>query len=109
MSAERSPLPPAFAGRHAPKPLTFDPAKLPGLSERLVRSHWENNYVGSVKALNMIEGRLAAAMLAVLDMYEHAYHMDYGTAAAKYIDAWFANLDWEIVNQRYLEIRSVAG
>jgi superoxide dismutase, Fe-Mn family len=45
-----------------PKPLPFDPARLNGLSERLIVSHWENNYKGSVNALNMIEGRLAAAM-----------------------------------------------
>src|SRR5262245_39759896 len=49
------------AGRE-PKPLPFDPAKLNGLSEKLVRSHWENNYIGSVKTLNMISERLAAAM-----------------------------------------------
>ena len=55
-------LPPAFAGQHQPVPLRFDSAKLDGLSERLIRSHWENNYQGSVRALNMIETRLAAAM-----------------------------------------------
>ena len=196
---------PAFAGIHKPKPLRFNPAKLDGLSERLIQSHWENNYLGSVKALNMIEGRLAAAQadkdfppvvygglkreelhrtgsvvlheiyfgglggdgkaaetihkaitgsfgsfetweaefrktalslaggsgwcvlsynhhtaslhnywawdhmhgavsgtpLIVLDMYEHSYHMDYGTAAAKYVDAFMRNLDWEVVDQRY--------
>lgn len=196
---------PAFAGNHQPKPLRFDPAKLPGLSEKLVRSHWENNYQGSVRALNMIEGRLAAAMadkdfppvaysglkreelhrtgsvvlheyyfdqlggdgkpgggvtqalaaafgdlgaweaefrrtamsiaggsgwcilsynrhtnslhnywawdhmhgavngapLIALDMYEHAFHMDYGTQAAKYVDAVMANLDWEVIDRRY--------
>ena len=27
-----------------PKPLAFDPAKLKGLSEKLIRSHWENNF-----------------------------------------------------------------
>ncbi|MBJ7377347.1 MAG: superoxide dismutase, partial [Sphingobium sp.] len=59
--------PPAFAGTHQPKPLRFDPAKLDGLSERLIRSHWENNYIGSVKTLNMVETRLAAA-LADADM-----------------------------------------
>jgi Fe-Mn family superoxide dismutase len=37
----------------------------------------------------------------VMDMYEHAYQMDYGAAAAKYIDAFFANIRWEQVNQRY--------
>lgn len=203
-SAMTEPVP-AFAGGHAVKPLGFDPAKLVGLSEKLIRSHWENNYQGSVKTLNMIEGRLAAAMadndlppvvygglkreelhrtgsvilhelyfeqlggngqpsgsmrdalaasygsfeawdaefrrtamalaggsgwsilawnqytrslhnywawdhtngpiagtpLLVLDMYEHAFAMDYGTAAAKYIDAFMRNLDWTVVDLRY--------
>ncbi|MBK7163375.1 MAG: superoxide dismutase [Sphingomonadales bacterium] len=196
---------PAFAGNHKPAALKFDPTKLNGLSEKLIRSHWENNYQGSVKALNMIEGRLAAAMtdkdfppvvygglkreelhrtgsvilhelyfeqlggngqalgairdalavsygsfaaweaefrrtalalaggsgwcilalnhhtntlhnywawdhtngpasgtpLIALDMYEHAFHMDYGTAAAKYVDAFMRNLDWEVVDSRF--------
>lgn len=196
---------PAFAGAHQPKPLGFDPTKLDGLSEKLLRSHWENNYQGSVKTLNMIEGRLAAAMadkdlppvvygglkreelhrtgsvilhelyfeqfggngqasggirdalaanngsfdaweaefrrtamalaggsgwailawnqythslhnywawdhtngpvsgtpLLVLDMYEHAFHMDYGTAAPKYVDAFMRNLDWAVVDRRF--------
>jgi len=203
--AAKPPLSPAFAGAHQPKPLHFDPAKLDGLSERLIRSHWENNYVGSVKTLNLIEGRLAAALadpdmppvvygglkreelhrrgsvvlheiyfeglggngqaagpirealnaafgsyetweaefrrtgmslaggsgwcilaynlhtrslhnhwawdhmhgpisgvpLLALDMYEHSFHMDYGTAAAKYVDAFFRNIDWEVVDRRY--------
>ena len=50
----------AFSGQHTPKPLPFDPAKLKGLSEKLIRSHWENNYGGAVKALNTVEQRLAA-------------------------------------------------
>lgn len=33
----------AFAARHAPKPLRFNPATLTGLSEWLIISHWENN------------------------------------------------------------------
>ena len=52
----------AFAGKHTPKPLKFNPAKLTSLSERLITSHWENNYQGSVRGLNIIETRLAAAM-----------------------------------------------
>src|SRR3546814_19615530 len=55
---------PAFAGNHQVKPLRFAPARLDGLSERLITSHHENNYAGSVKALNMIETRLAAAPAA---------------------------------------------
>lgn len=39
--------------------------------------------------------------LLVLDMYEHSYHLDFGTQAAKYIDAFFANLNWAVVDQRY--------
>jgi Fe-Mn family superoxide dismutase len=204
--AQGEPFPaPAFAGQHQPKPLGFDPAKLAGLSERLIRSHWENNYQGSVRALNTVEQRLAAAMadadfppvvygglkreelhrtgsvvlhelyfgalggdgkpggdiseslaktygsldaweaefrrtamalaggsgwcvlawnrhtgtlrnywawdhmhaaidgapLLALDMYEHSFHMDYGTAAARYVDAFMANLDWEVIDGRY--------
>ena len=52
----------SLKGGREPKPLPFDPAKLNGLSEKLIRSHWENNYVGSVKTLNLVSERLAAAM-----------------------------------------------
>jgi len=38
--------------------------------------------------------------LLVMDMYEHAYQMDYGAAAAKYIDAFFQNVQWDEVNRR---------
>jgi Fe-Mn family superoxide dismutase len=194
----------AFAGQHQPKALPFDPAKLKGISEKIIRSHWENNYGGAVKALNAVEQRLAAMLrdkdlpayvygdvkreelvrtgsvvlhenyfanlggdgkaggkvleqinqwfggyemweadfkrtanalsggsgwailaynfqtgglhnywawdhmhnapfsrpLLVLDMYEHSYHMDYGAAAAKYVDAFMQNVNWEEVNRR---------
>src|SRR4029453_17394914 len=52
----------AFRGQHQPQPLRFDPAKLKGLSEKLIRSHWENNYGGAVKALNIVEQRLATLL-----------------------------------------------
>ncbi len=201
----------AFAGQHKPVPLHFDPAKLVGLSEKLIRSHWENNYQGSVRALNMIEGRLAAAMadkdfpavvygglkreqlhrtgsvvlhelyfgalggngaaggdikaalaashgsfaaweaefrrtamalaggsgwcvlafdlhsrslhnywasdhmhqpatgipLLTLDMYEHSFHVDYGSAATKYVDAFMLNVDWAVVDARYRAVKDV--
>ncbi len=51
-------LPAAYRGGHEPKPLPFDPARLTGLSERLIRSHHENNYTGAVKRLNLIEQEL---------------------------------------------------
>jgi Fe-Mn family superoxide dismutase len=197
-------LPMSFAGKHMPKALPFDPAKLSGISDKLITSHHDNNYVGAVKALNVVEQRLIALSkekdlpayiygdlkrqelirtgsivlhehyfanlggngrsdgnakkliekwfgsyenweaefkrtgnalaggsgwtvlgfnlhtkelhnywsydhmsnppftmpLLVLDMYEHAYQMDYGAAAGKYVDAFMTNVNWEEVNRR---------
>jgi superoxide dismutase, Fe-Mn family len=39
--------------------------------------------------------------LLVLDMYEHAYAIDYGADHAKYIDAFFRNVRWSEVEDRY--------
>ena len=41
------------------KPLSCDPAKIKGMSERLIVSHYENNYGGAVKRLNQIDEQLA--------------------------------------------------
>ena len=186
------------------RPLPFDPAKLTGLSERLLKSHWENNYAGAVRALNTVRDRLIALWadkeapaflygnlkreelirrgsmvlhelyfanlggsgrpggaltdalktsfgsaeaweddfrrtaaslyggsgwtvlawnqhtrelhnywasdhsqsavmgtpLLVLDLYEHAYHIDFGASAARYVDAFFANVHWDEVQRR---------
>lgn len=194
----------AFEYQHMPLPLPFDAKNLKGLSEKLIQSHWENNYGGSVKALNVVRNRLTQTLndanappyiyndlkreqlirtgsvvlhelyfanlggdgkpsgdirskiansfgsydvwetefrkigqglgggsgwailgfnrklrllenywmadhvtapvdttpLLVMDMYEHAYQMDYGAAAAKYIDAFFANIQWDAVAKR---------
>ena len=35
------------------KPLSCEPKKLKGLSEKLIVSHWENNYGGAVKRLRI--------------------------------------------------------
>lgn len=203
----------AFGGQHQPKPLPFDPAKLKGLSEKLIRSHHENNYTGAVRALNAVEQRIAAMLrdkdlpayiygdlkreelvrtgsvvlheiyfgnlggdgraagdvlgaitqhwgsyeqweadfkrtgnalgggsgwvifahnfqtgelhnywswdhmhnapfsrpLLAMDMYEHAYHMDYGAAAAKYVDSFMQNVNWEEVNRRFANARKAAA
>ena len=39
-----------------------------------------------------------ATPLVALDVYEHAYFLDYQTDRAGYIDAFFANLDWSVVD-----------
>ena len=195
----------------APAPLPFDPTRLVGLSDRLVRSHWENNYGGAVKnlartreqiasltkdsppmlAAGLMEreltfrnsaqlhelyfgnlggaaegptGPIATALsdafgsaarfeelfrlacgglyggsgwvvlawdtrtadlrlyasghhkenvamgtpLLVCDMYEHAYALDFGAAAAKYVEAFWQNVDWTVVEARYSKARPVA-
>jgi len=40
------------------------------------------------------------APLLVMDMFEHAYAMDYGANAAGYVDAFFRNLDWAELDRR---------
>jgi Fe-Mn family superoxide dismutase len=44
---------------YAMKPLGCDPARIKGMSERLIVSHYENNYGGAVKRLNLIDEKLA--------------------------------------------------
>jgi superoxide dismutase, Fe-Mn family len=186
------------------KPLPFDPKDIKGISEKVLVSHYENNYVGAVKRLNAIGTQLAeldfakapvfminglkreeliatnsmilheayfqglggggapkgaladaitkdfgsvdrwrtefAAMgkaegggsgwvilaysprdkrlvnqwasdhtttlaggrpVLVLDMYEHAYHMDYGAKAASYVDVYMEAIRWENAAKLY--------
>ena len=187
------------------QPLRIDPARLHGLSERLVSSHHQNNYAGAVRRLNAIRAQLAAldfgaapgfqlnglkreelvatnsmllhelhfaclggngrdmapamalalaanfgsaerwreefvAMgkalaggsgwvllsfspvdgtlvnqwasdhtqaiagavpILALDMYEHAYHLDFGAKADAWVDAFMRNIHWEGVYDRY--------
>ena len=39
-------------------------------------------------------------IILAMDVYEHAYYLDFQTARAKYIDAWFKSVDWNAVNAR---------
>jgi len=194
----------AFLGKHPIQPLRFDPKKLPGLSEKLLVSHHDNNYAGAVKNLNKVEEELSAiaadtppfrvagleaaklkftnsmilhelyfgnlggdgkaagsqtdrflvqaygsharweqmfralgnslgggsgwaildwefhahgpriywagdhvnavafgAPLLVMDMYEHAYAIDYGASAKDYVEAFFKNIQWAEVEARF--------
>jgi Fe-Mn family superoxide dismutase len=204
--AQTAAAPPAA---FTPKPLPFDPTKVPGLSEKLIRSHYDNNYSGAVKRLSAIRGdyaklnvasapvfqlnglkreeliawnsmilhelyfdgfgesaapspALAAAIerdfgshdrwateyaavgkalgggsgwvlltwsprdnklvntwasdhtqtlaggepLLALDMYEHAYAMDYGAKAAAYVDAYMKAFSWKGANARFARLAS---
>lgn len=44
---------------YQPKPMSFDPRSIAGISEKVLVSHYENNYVGAVKRLNAIGTQLA--------------------------------------------------
>ena len=41
--------------------------------------------------------------LLAMDVYEHAYYLDFQTARAKYIDAYMQVIDWDAVNRRLRE------
>jgi Fe-Mn family superoxide dismutase len=53
--------------------------------------HWSGNHT---------QNTAYSAPLLVMDMYEHAYAIDYGAVAAKYIDAFFQNIQWDEVHRR---------
>jgi len=60
------------------------------------------NYAGD--AQNTFPVWNAVPILA-LDVYEHAYYLDYGVARAAYIDAFFRNLDWDAIGARLEQAR----
>ena len=51
------------------KPLTCDPKAIKGMSERLIVSHYENNYGGTVQRLNAITAQLAELDFATAPMF----------------------------------------
>ena len=51
------------------KPLSCNPAKLKGLSEKLIVSHYENNYGGAVKRLNAITTQLDSLDFATAPVF----------------------------------------
>jgi superoxide dismutase, Fe-Mn family len=53
------------------------------------------NYIGDAQNTFPVWN---ATPLVALDVYEHAYFLDYQTDRAAYIDAFLRNLDWSVVN-----------
>ena len=49
-----------------------------------------------------------AIPILALDMYEHAYHMDFGANAKAYVETFVRNIDWKSVQSRYEEAARVA-
>ena len=74
-----------------------------------------------VLALNLLDGRLHNYLcdrhdlggiwwclpLLVLDVYEHAYMIDYGVKRADYIKAFHENINWHAINQRIEQIKKI--
>ena len=49
----------------------------------------------------------ACVPLLIMDVYEHAYMIDYGVKRKDYIEAFFKNVDWQVVGQRYLNVNKL--
>lgn len=56
-----------------------------------------HNYIAFDHTDNVAFGR----PVLVNDMFEHSYHMDYGSRAAAYVDAFMRNVNWEECNRRF--------
>jgi Fe-Mn family superoxide dismutase len=48
-----------------------------------------------------------AIPILALDMYEHAYHIDFGANAKAYVETFMRNLDWKSVEARYQDASGV--
>jgi Fe-Mn family superoxide dismutase len=55
------------------------------------------------------QNEAASFPLLVMDMYEHAYQMDHGAAAAKYIDSFCADIHWAEVGARFERARKAGA
>ena len=64
-------------------------------TSRKLMNVWINEHDG---------GHLAGCRpILVMDVFEHAYFTDYQTERAKYLELFFANINWEVVNERLIE------
>lgn len=58
------------------------------------------NYLGDAQNTYLVWD---AKPILALDTYEHAYFIDYGVSRAAYIDAFFENIDWSVINKLFEE------
>ena len=47
--------------------------------------------------------------IVALDMYEHAYHIDFGANVKAYVAAFMRNIDWKSANDRYEDAQRAAA
>jgi Fe-Mn family superoxide dismutase len=55
-----------------------------------------HNHIGDDHGQAIVD----AVPILVLDMYEHAYHIDFGANVTAYIDAFMRNIDWNVIVDR---------
>ena len=87
--------------------------KAAGLAARgwvVTAFNWDDGQAYNISQDRHDMGALwSSSMLVVLDTYEHAYFLDYGTKRAPYIDAFFRNLNWDAINRRVESTLRMAG
>lgn len=64
------------------------------------------NFLVDLQNIGHVQDTIA---ILVLDVFEHAYFIDYGTNRRQYIDAFFENLNWDFVEKRYQFAKRVAA
>jgi Fe-Mn family superoxide dismutase len=64
------------------------------------------NYIGDTQNTFPIWN---ATPIIGLDVYEHAYYLDFGTKRADYIDAFLSNLNWNSIATRFAQLGAPAG
>jgi Fe-Mn family superoxide dismutase len=57
--------------------------------------------LSNVWAADHTHGLAGGTPVLALDMYEHAYHIDFGSNAGAYVDAFMANIAWGRVAARF--------
>jgi Fe-Mn family superoxide dismutase len=53
-------------------------------------------------AMDHSHAMVGAVPILVLDMYEHAYHLEFGANAAAYVDAFMRIIEWTVVAERLM-------
>ncbi len=59
--------------------------------------------LSNVVGFDHTQSGVDAAPVLALDMYEHAYAIDFGANATAYVDAFMRNIDWGVVGKRFAE------
>lgn len=76
----------------APKQLWYGTSKI---ADRLFNVWINEHDVGHL---------IGAAPILALDVFEHAYMLDYGLKRADYIETFFKKIDWEIAAKRFIQL-----